>query len=122
MARWFPQQTISRVHGQVKVADGRLIVPMYHPAAALHQSSLREVLIEDFRGLRSAIERARRMRLEMASPAAAPARENAGPPIEPDGLVHAGELSLPGLGGGPGPVAAPGARSPAGPQQIPLFE
>ncbi|MCL6646297.1 MAG: uracil-DNA glycosylase [Dehalococcoidia bacterium] len=59
MARWFPQQTISRIHGKPKVVDGRYIVPMYHPAAALHQGALRQVLIDDFRNLRAVIARAR---------------------------------------------------------------
>jgi len=59
MAKWFPQQAISRIHGTVKEVDGRLIVPMYHPAAALHQGSLRQVLLDDFARLPAALERAR---------------------------------------------------------------
>ena len=62
MSRWFPQQAISRIHGTVREFDGRSIVPMYHPAAALHQGSLREVLLEDFRRLPAAIARARAAR------------------------------------------------------------
>ena len=43
-----PNSKISQVHGQaVKIKD-RLVVPMYHPAAALHQGSLRPVIKEDF--------------------------------------------------------------------------
>ena len=60
MAKWFPQQAISRIHGTVKEADGRLIVPMYHPAAALHQGSLRQVLLDDFSKLPGILERARK--------------------------------------------------------------
>src|SRR3954454_17706495 len=37
MARWFPGERISRIHGQPKRVGRRLIVPMYHPAAALPQ-------------------------------------------------------------------------------------
>lgn len=48
MARWFPGQTISRIHGQPKHVDGRVVVPMYHPAAALHNGSLRSVIAADF--------------------------------------------------------------------------
>jgi DNA polymerase len=48
MARYFPNTKISQIHGQAKEIDGRLIVPMYHPAAALHQPSLRSVVKEDF--------------------------------------------------------------------------
>lgn len=48
MARWFADQKISAIHGKPKKVDGRVILPMYHPAAALHQPSLRRVLEEDF--------------------------------------------------------------------------
>jgi uracil-DNA glycosylase family 4 len=48
MARWFAGQTISRIHGQPRRVDGRVIVPMYHPAAALHNGSLRAVIAADF--------------------------------------------------------------------------
>jgi uracil-DNA glycosylase len=33
MARWFPGERISRIHGQPKRVGRRLIVPMYHPAS-----------------------------------------------------------------------------------------
>ncbi len=48
MSRWFPGERISRIHGQPKRDGRRLIVPMYHPAAALHQGSLRGAIEEDF--------------------------------------------------------------------------
>jgi DNA polymerase len=48
MARYFPNARISSIHGQASAVNGRLIVPMYHPAAALHQPSLREVVKADF--------------------------------------------------------------------------
>ncbi len=48
MARWFPSARISRIHGQPRKFGGRLIVPMYHPAAALHQPSLRQAVMDDF--------------------------------------------------------------------------
>ena len=48
MARYFPNARISAIHGQAQTVDGRLIIPMYHPAAALHQPSLRQVVEEDF--------------------------------------------------------------------------
>lgn len=48
MRRWFPDETIGRVHGRPRRVDGRLVVPMYHPAAALHRGSLREVIAADF--------------------------------------------------------------------------
>lgn len=48
MARYFPKAKISGIHGQAKNINGRLVVPMYHPAAALHQPSLRSVVQDDF--------------------------------------------------------------------------
>lgn len=51
MARWFPNAKISAIHGQIRKLEGRLIVPMFHPAAALHQPSLRRDVEADFRKL-----------------------------------------------------------------------
>jgi len=51
MARWFPNAKISAIHGQPRKIEGRLIVPMFHPAAALHQPSLRKDVEADFRKL-----------------------------------------------------------------------
>lgn len=48
MARFFPDVKISSIHGQARRVDGRLVVAMYHPAAALHQHALRDTLIKDF--------------------------------------------------------------------------
>lgn len=48
MARWFPGQSISRIHGEPKREGGRVIVPMFHPAAALHRGDLRSVIHADF--------------------------------------------------------------------------
>jgi DNA polymerase len=48
MARWFPGDRISKIHGQVKQVDGRQVIPMYHPAAALRNGSLRDVIHHDF--------------------------------------------------------------------------
>lgn len=47
MARWFPGARISRIHGQPRKLGDRLYYPMYHPAAALHQPSLRRTVEED---------------------------------------------------------------------------
>jgi len=51
MAKWFPTARISRIHGQARKVNGRLIVPFFHPAAALHQPTLRQAVEEDFRKL-----------------------------------------------------------------------
>lgn len=51
MSLFLPKERISRVHGQPRRIDGRLIVPMLHPAAALHQPQNRPLLEADFRRL-----------------------------------------------------------------------
>ena len=48
MARFFPGERISKIHGQPKEVDGRFVVPMYHPAAALHNGSLKPEIEADF--------------------------------------------------------------------------
>ena len=49
---------ISSIHGKSFWSGGRLIVPMYHPAAALHQPSLRDVVKEDFSKLPAYVKKA----------------------------------------------------------------
>ncbi|MCA1954736.1 MAG: uracil-DNA glycosylase [Anaerolinea sp.] len=48
MAKFIPNAKISEVHGQAVWVRGRLVVAMYHPAAALHQPSLKATLEADF--------------------------------------------------------------------------
>jgi uracil-DNA glycosylase len=48
MAPWFPDRKIGEIHGKAKKFGALVVLPMYHPAAALHQPSLRRVLEEDF--------------------------------------------------------------------------
>ena len=57
MARFLPGQSISRVHGQPRRRESLVIFPMYHPAAALHQPSLRQELAADFQKLAEFLER-----------------------------------------------------------------
>jgi DNA polymerase len=75
MSRYFPQMTISRIHGQYKRIGDRFFVPMYHPAAALHQQSLREVELDDFRALPAIVAKARASRVP-PPPAPLPARQS----------------------------------------------
>jgi uracil-DNA glycosylase family 4 len=51
MAKFLPTAKISDIHGQSCWVKGRLIAPMYHPAAALHQPTLRPALEKDFQKL-----------------------------------------------------------------------
>lgn len=58
MAHYLPNAKISQVHGQAIRVRGRLIVAMYHPAAALHQRSLRPTIEADFAKLPELISQA----------------------------------------------------------------
>jgi uracil-DNA glycosylase family 4 len=58
MARAFPKARISRIHGQPRKIGGVIYYPMYHPAAALHQPSLRPTVEEDMRRIPELIEQA----------------------------------------------------------------
>jgi len=51
MAHFLSNAKISQIHGQAMSIRGRLIVPMYHPAAALHQRSLKPIIEADFKKL-----------------------------------------------------------------------
>jgi DNA polymerase len=64
-ARFFPRVRITTMHGQPKLVNGRIVLPMYNPAAALHQEQLRETVMQDFRlALPAAIAEARRLAAE----------------------------------------------------------
>jgi uracil-DNA glycosylase family 4 len=47
MAMFFPGKSISRIHGTTQKRDDVLYYAMYHPAAALHQGSLRQEIEAD---------------------------------------------------------------------------
>jgi uracil-DNA glycosylase family 4 len=47
MARYFPGKTISKIHGTAQKRDGVIYFAMYHPAAALHQQSLKQAIEAD---------------------------------------------------------------------------
>ena len=76
MARFFPGARISAIHGKARQIGGRTVVAMYHPAAALHQPSLRTTVEVDFAALGPLLQAA------------------AAPPAEPDPAADATQLSL----------------------------
>ena len=49
--------SISREHGKPRRMSGILYLPLYHPAAALHQARLIDALEADFRQLRQVLDR-----------------------------------------------------------------
>ncbi|MFI5258038.1 MAG: uracil-DNA glycosylase family protein [Candidatus Limnocylindrales bacterium] len=83
MARFNPGARIGQVHGTFRPADAASGAPealtyaMYHPAAALHQGSLKATLFRDMEGVPAALleARGRRSSIETAPEAAPPSSE-----------------------------------------------
>lgn len=61
MEYFLPEAKISQIHGQAKritFGDTKIvIVPLYHPAAALYNGSMRQTLIDDFLNVPVVIEK-----------------------------------------------------------------
>jgi DNA polymerase len=45
---FLPDLQISKVHGQPHQHKGQIFLPLYHPAAALYNGKMRQVIIDDF--------------------------------------------------------------------------
>ena len=69
MARYFPSETISKVHGRAKRIGSTIYFAMYHPAAALHQGNLRRVIEADILKLPAVLAEADKMEDEKERPA-----------------------------------------------------
>ncbi len=59
LAHFFPKDSIGRVHGTARKKDGIIIFAMYHPAAALHQRTLRQVIEADIKKIPAVLEAAK---------------------------------------------------------------
>lgn len=68
MARYFVNASISRIHGQPKWQNGVVVVPMFHPAAALHQSKYRDLIEADFKKLPGFLAEARKQQSSSPPP------------------------------------------------------
>ena len=53
LAKFFPGTTIGKVHGKEHRLGNTIYFPMYHPAAALHQASLRQTIEADMKKIPS---------------------------------------------------------------------
>jgi DNA polymerase len=54
---FLPDLQISRCHGQPKRYQGRVYLPLFHPAAALYNGAMRQTLIDDFALIPAIIEK-----------------------------------------------------------------
>lgn len=59
MGRFLKNAKITQIHGQMQKVGSRFLIPMFHPAAALHQSSLKPVILADFAKLPELLQEAR---------------------------------------------------------------
>ena len=59
MSKFFSGVKISAVHGQMQKVGDRFVIPMFHPAAALHQPALKSSILGDFAKLPGLLNEAR---------------------------------------------------------------
>ncbi|MEX0681851.1 MAG: uracil-DNA glycosylase [Dehalococcoidia bacterium] len=71
---FFPQSSISKMHGHLQQLNDRHYFHLYHPAAALHAGNLRQVIQQDFAKIPQALDKVRERQ-----PVAVAAAE---PPVE----------------------------------------
>ena len=53
------EDAIGHLHGRLFLAGSVRVVPLYHPAAALYDSSLRQIIMIDFQSLRRVLSQSR---------------------------------------------------------------
>ncbi|MHB8776849.1 MAG: uracil-DNA glycosylase family protein [Anaerolineales bacterium] len=59
MNKFIPGAKISAIHGQMRKVGDRFVIPMFHPAAALHQAALKPSILADFARLPEQLQEAR---------------------------------------------------------------
>jgi DNA polymerase len=68
MAMFFPGKSISKIHGTAQKQGDTIYYAMYHPAAALHQASLRQAIEEDMLKIPSLLAKAENIKEEEKQP------------------------------------------------------
>jgi DNA polymerase len=68
MAMFFPGKSISKIHGTAQKQDDIIYYAMYHPAAALHQASLRHDIEKDMLKIPSLLGGAETIKKEEKQP------------------------------------------------------
>ena len=113
-AKFFPDEPISKLRGTPANWNGIVVYPLYHPAAALRNSTIRAALERDFLKLPSLLE---------ATPVSVPSPAPA-PPSEPQssqlGLLDA-PPSQPAAAPPEESVAEPQDEAPSDPKQLGMF-
>ena len=68
MAKYFPGKSISKIHGTAVKRDNVIYFAMYHPAAALHQQSLRKDIEADMQKIPKLIAEMNKLQEEKPQP------------------------------------------------------
>lgn len=68
MARYFPGQLISKIHGVPRKEKGIIYFPMFHPAAALHRADLRPVVESDMQKIPKLLAEVERLAETVSEP------------------------------------------------------
>ena len=93
MERFLPSQKISQIHGKAMRRNIPKMGPyvfyaLYHPAAALYNGSMREVLIQDFKKIPKVLEAVKKSEANSSQDIITTAEAGSGkdetPPIEPE--------------------------------------
>ncbi|BCL81915.1 uracil-DNA glycosylase [Ktedonobacteria bacterium brp13] len=67
MTKFFGNERISVIHGRARKKDGYICIAMYHPAAGLHQASLKDAIRQDFKKIPLIVAEADRMAAEAST-------------------------------------------------------
>jgi len=86
MNKFLPDAKISVVHGQMRRVGKHFVIPMYHPAAALHQPKWKPQILADFAKLPALLEVARAELSKAAPKVAEPKAAYEAPQEEPKQL------------------------------------
>ena len=80
LAKWFPNGSIGKLRAKPKRFGDVTVLPMYHPAAALHNGNLRGTIVADFAQVGELLK-------ESPPPAAPPPQPVTGQPSMLDGTI-----------------------------------
>jgi DNA polymerase len=113
MGRFMPGARIGQVHGTTRPAEpetgarGAQVFAMYHPAAALHQGSLRQTLLDDMARVPGALIAARERREQATAPEPAATSADAPEPMTEATPGNPASTSAASVGAAPSPTPEP---------------
>jgi DNA polymerase len=58
---FLPDLQISKAHGQPQEYEGQVLLPLFHPAAALYNGSMRQTIIDDFMSIPGIIQQIKKL-------------------------------------------------------------